>query len=67
MLNYQLESRIPKLNFGGIGAALVTQHSTEIQTSSFADSPSVKIIVDMLTWMLMDKVERWTVTLKVDV
>ena len=39
----------------------------EIQTSSFADSPCVKIIVDMLTWMLMDKVERWPVTLKVDV
>ena len=39
----------------------------EIQTSSFADSPRVKIIVEMLTWMLMDKVECWTVTLKVDV
>ena len=39
----------------------------EIQTSSFADSPWVKIIVEMLTWMLMDKVECWTVTLKVDV
>ena len=38
------------------------QKSKLITTSSFADSPCVKIIFDMLSWMLMDKVERWTVT-----
>ena len=52
------ESRILKLNIGGIGAPLGTWR-LEIQTSSFADSPCAKIIVDVLTWMLMhiDKVE----------